>query len=172
MRGLRELRELREYKIENVFVKAVKKAGGVAYKLTSQTANGLPDRLVLLPLAKCCFVELKSTGRVMRALQIKRGNQLKTLGFPVVCIDRIEQIAPCIKAIQTWTPGTLFPQNIGAKIPELPDTALPMYMQDMSDYGETLEEPPEDIAYPPSSPEADFCAISTDGSGADRSGAE
>ena len=41
---------LREYVVENEFVKAVKAAGGVAYKLTSQTTNGLPDRLVLCPL--------------------------------------------------------------------------------------------------------------------------
>ena len=43
---------LREYVVENEFVKAVKAAGGVAYKLTSQTANGLPDRLVLFFPAK------------------------------------------------------------------------------------------------------------------------
>ena len=43
---------MREYVVENEFVKAVRKAGGVAYKLTSQTANGLPDRLVLFFPAK------------------------------------------------------------------------------------------------------------------------
>ena len=37
---------MREAVVENEFVKAVRKAGGVAYKLTSQTTNGLPDRLV------------------------------------------------------------------------------------------------------------------------------
>ena len=37
---------MREAVIENEFVKAVRKAGGVAYKLTSQTTNGpgLPDQ--------------------------------------------------------------------------------------------------------------------------------
>ena len=51
---------MREYVVENEFVKAVRKAGGVAYKLTSQTANGLPDRLVLFFPAKTVFVELKA----------------------------------------------------------------------------------------------------------------
>ena len=51
---------MREYVVENEFVKAVRKAGGVAYKLTSQTANGLPDRLVLFFPAKTIFVELKA----------------------------------------------------------------------------------------------------------------
>ena len=35
---------MREAVVENEFVKAVRNAGGVAYKLTSQTTNGLPDR--------------------------------------------------------------------------------------------------------------------------------
>lgn len=38
---------MREYVVENEFVKAVKAAGGVAYKLNSLTTNGLPDRIVL-----------------------------------------------------------------------------------------------------------------------------
>ena len=57
---------MREYVVENEFVKAVRKAGGVAYKLTSQTANGLPDRLVLFFPAKTIFVELKAPGKQLR----------------------------------------------------------------------------------------------------------
>ena len=34
---------MRENAIEKEFVKAVREAGGIAYKLTSQTANGLPS---------------------------------------------------------------------------------------------------------------------------------
>ena len=79
---------LREYVIENEFVKAVRAAGGVAYKLTSQTANGLPDRLVLFFPAKTVFVELKAPGKMLRPLQRKRRYQLMQLGFPVLCIDR------------------------------------------------------------------------------------
>ena len=139
---------MREYIIENEFVKAVRKAGGVAYKLTSQTTNGLPDRLVLFFPGKCIFVELKSPGKMLRALQKKRRNQLMNLGFPVICIDRKSQIKPCIKAILAWTPGEAFPDNIGVKIPDLDLAALPDYLQrqlgDMNDYGEKFEESPEE----------------------------
>ena len=90
---------MREYVVENEFVKAVRKAGGVAYKLNSLTANGLPDRLVLFFPAKTVFVELKAPGKQMRPLQRKRRYQLKKLGFPVLCIDRFSQIQPCIDAI-------------------------------------------------------------------------
>lgn len=127
---------LREYVVENEFVKAVKAAGGVAYKLTSQTANGLPDRLVLFFPAKAVFVELKAPGKMMRPLQRKRRYQLMKLGFPVLCIDKLQQIKPCINAILSWTPGEPFPEGIGAKIPDLEMARLP---SDMDDFGETLE---------------------------------
>ncbi len=145
---------MREYVIENEFVKAVRKAGGVAYKLTSQTANGLPDRLVLFFPAKTVFVELKAPGKQMRPLQRKRRYQLMKLGFPVLCIDRFSQIKPCIDAILAWTPGESFPEGIGAKVSELEITqlpsslspplssSLPAHMQDLNDYGDTFE--PED----------------------------
>ena len=135
---------MREYVVENEFVKAVKAAGGVAYKLTSQTANGLPDRLVLFFPAKTVFVELKAPGKMMRPLQRKRRYQLMKLGFPVLCIDKLYQIKPCIDAILAWTPGEPFPEGIGAKIPDLEMTVLP---SEMDDFGETLESiDPDDLA--------------------------
>lgn len=115
---------MRENVIENEFVRAVKKAGGMAYKLTSQTANGLPDRLVLFPDAKTIFVELKAPKKILRPLQRKRRYQLMKLGFPVLCINELQQIQPCINAILNWTPGESFPDGIGAKIPELEVTEI------------------------------------------------
>ena len=112
--------------------------------MTSQTANGLPDRLALFFPAKTVFVELKAPGKMLRPLQRKRRNQLMKLGFPVLCIDRFSQIKPCIEAILAWTPGEPFPEGIGAKIPELQMTTLPDQLSDMDDYGDTLE--PEDPA--------------------------
>ena len=144
MRILEGRQALREYVVENEFVKAVKAAGGVAYKLTSQTANGLPDRLVLFFPAKTVFVELKAPGKMMRPLQRKRRYQLMKLGFPVLCIDKLYQIKPCIDAILAWTPGEPFPEGIGAKIPDLEVTMLP---SEMDDFGETLEPvDPDDLA--------------------------
>ena len=135
---------MREYVVENEFVRAVKAAGGVAYKLTSQTANGLPDRLVLFFPAKTIFVELKAPGKMMRPLQRKRRYQLMKLGFPVLCIDKLYQIKPCIDAILSWTPSEPFPEGIGVKIPDLEMATLPT---DMEDFGETLEPiDPDDLA--------------------------
>ena len=141
---------MREYVVENEFVKAVRKAGGVAYKLTSQTANGLPDRLVLFFPAKTVFVELKAPGKMLRPLQRKRRYQLMKLGFPVLCIDRLSQIKPAIDAILAWSPGEPFPERVGAEVPELEITTLPSEqgsMDDLDDYGDTLEiEDPSELA--------------------------
>ena len=141
---------MREYVVENEFVKAVRKAGGVAYKLTSQTANGLPDRLVLFFPAKTVFVELKAPGKMLRPLQRKRRYQLMKLGFPVLCIDRLSQIKPAIDAILTWTPGEPFPEGVGAEVPELEIATLPSEqgnLDDLDDYGDTLEiEDPSELA--------------------------
>ena len=140
---------MREYVVENEFVKAVRKAGGVAYKLTSQTANGLPDRLVLFFPAKTVFVELKAPGKMLRPLQRKRRYQLMQLGFPVLCIDRLSQIKPAIEAILVWSPGKPFPEGIGAEVPELEITTLPSEqggLDDLDDYGDTLEvEDPSEL---------------------------
>lgn len=130
---------MREYVVENEFVKAVRKAGGVAYKLNSLTANGLPDRLVLFPMGKTVFVELKAPGKQMRPLQVKRRYQLEKLGFPVLCVDRFSQIRPVIDAIMAWVPGEQFPAGLGAQMPDLASVTLPGELSDMIDYGDTLE---------------------------------
>ena len=146
MRREPEVIVLREYVVENEFVRSVRKAGGVAYKLNSLTTNGLPDRLVLFPQGKCCFVELKAPGKQMRPLQVKRRYQLQKLGFPVFCIDRFEQIKPAIEAILLWKPGDEFPKGIGASVPDLEIASLPGGMDDLDDFGETLErEDPKEL---------------------------
>ena len=126
---------MRENEVEKQFVEAVRAAGGQALKFTSQSMNGVPDRLVLLLGGKCAFVELKAPGKQMRILQRKRRLQLETLGFPVFCVDRPEQIQPAIHALLHWKPGEPIPQGIGAKIPELPAVTLPQ--------GNTQSEKPE-----------------------------
>lgn len=116
---------MRESEVERQFVEAVRAAGGQALKFTSQSMNGVPDRLVLLLGGKCAFVELKAPGKQMRLLQRKRRQQLEALGFPVFCVDRPEQIQPAIDALIHWSPGDPIPQGIGAKIPEIHNTGMP-----------------------------------------------
>ena len=114
-----------EKTIERKLTVAVKKAGGIAVKFVSPSFDGMPDRLVLLPDGLIAFVELKAPGKQMRPLQRKRRQQLENLGFPVFCVDRVEQIGPVIGALKEWEPGKPIPKRVGAKIPEIEAVQLP-----------------------------------------------
>jgi hypothetical protein len=73
--------------------------GGIAPKFVSPGFNGMPDRLVLLPMGRTAFVELKAPGKMMRPLQVRRKRQLEELGFSVYCIDDVEQIDEVLEAM-------------------------------------------------------------------------
>jgi hypothetical protein len=47
----------------------------------------------------------------MRPLQVKRKEQLESLGFPVFCVDRFEQIRPVLDAIASWQPENTCPMS-------------------------------------------------------------
>jgi len=92
---------MQENVIERKLRTEAKKFGGMAAKFVSPGLDGVPDRLVLLPGGRCGFVELKAPGKKLRPLQEKRKKQLEALGFPVYCIDGIEQIGGVLNEIQS-----------------------------------------------------------------------
>lgn len=66
MCSLCQLKDMRERFIERKFVESVKKKGGFAPKFVSPGLDGMPDRIVLFPIGKIAFVELKAPGENMR----------------------------------------------------------------------------------------------------------
>lgn len=120
---------MRESAVEKAFVDAVRKAGGEALKFTSQSRNGVPDRLVLFFSGKAAFVELKAPGKQMRPLQRKRRKQLEALGFPVFCVDSMKQIQPAIRALAEWNPGEPIPTGIGCRYRRLKMQNCPQRIQ-------------------------------------------
>ena len=91
---------MQEKYIEQKLVAIVKSMGGMAPKFVSPGIDGMPDRIVLLPMGRIAFVECKATGKKMRPLQNKRKKQLEALGFLVYCLDDIEQIGGILREIQ------------------------------------------------------------------------
>ena len=83
---------MREKVVEGKLVRAVKKAGGLAVKLTSPGLSGMPDRLVILPAGCVAFVEVKAPGLKPRPLQIRRHEMLRRLGCRVFVLDDEGQI--------------------------------------------------------------------------------
>ena len=95
---------MREKIIEEKLTKAVKQNGGVCWKFTSPGTAGVPDRIVLMPGGRIAFVEVKAPGEKMRALQIRRKQQLERVGFSVYCLDSLEQIRPILDEVGGETP--------------------------------------------------------------------
>lgn len=78
--------------VEHKLVEAVKSNGGMCIKLLCDQLIGLPDRMCLFPGHKIVFVELKTTGRKPKRIQMYMHNKLRALGFRVEVIDTVESV--------------------------------------------------------------------------------
>ena len=74
---------LLEKDIERHLREGVKSLGGWCLKFTSPGFAGVPDRIVLMPGGKLCFVELKRPGQHERPRQNLVQRHLRRMGFPV-----------------------------------------------------------------------------------------
>ena len=92
--------KIRERELELKLRKATAERGGFCLKFTPTNWVGAPDRLVVLPGGKLGFVEVKAPGQKPRAIQERRHEQLRELGFQVSVLDDPEQIPGIIKEVQ------------------------------------------------------------------------
>lgn len=90
---------MKEKLIEQALVKAVKQKGGLCLKLTSPSLVGIPDRLILLNDGCVGFVEVKTTGKKPRKVQVKRMEQLIQLGYKAFVLDNLDDIPTLIDEI-------------------------------------------------------------------------
>lgn len=88
-----------EKDIERKLVKAIKSKKGMCIKLLCDQLIGLPDRLCLLPGHRIAFVELKTTGKKPKPIQVYVHRQLRALGFRVEVIDTLSAVDNFIKAM-------------------------------------------------------------------------
>jgi len=88
---------LQESQLEKKLTSEVKKRGGRAFKFTSPGKRGVPDRLILKPGGQALFVEMKAPGKPLEPLQVKRGSELRALGFKVYKIDSLDDIQKFIQ---------------------------------------------------------------------------
>ena len=78
----------------------IKKLGGLALKFLPNFWVGAPDRLVLLSGGKVVWVETKSTGDKLRAVQETRKKELERLGFKVFKIDNKETLDKFLQEVR------------------------------------------------------------------------
>lgn len=92
---------MREREIEKKLVDAVKTQGCVCWKFVSPGTAGVPDRIILMPMGRIAFVEVKAPGESLRKLQLARHRLLRRLGFKTFVLDNPEQIGGILDEIQT-----------------------------------------------------------------------
>ena len=83
---------IRERDIEQYLVRKVKEVGGHAFKYSSPSMRGVPDRLVLLPKGHIFFVEVKAPGKRLTKLQRVVHKKIEAMGQTVFVIDMKEQV--------------------------------------------------------------------------------
>ena len=89
---------MKEKIVENHFVWAVERTGGKTYKFTSPGRKGVADRIACLPDGSTWFVELKTKGGRLSALQKMFMSDMTLLNQRYMCLWTIEQVDEWIKS--------------------------------------------------------------------------
>jgi hypothetical protein len=89
---------MKEKIVENHFVWAVERIGGKTYKFTSPGRKGVADRIACLPDGSTWFVELKTKGGRLSALQKMFMSDMALLNQNYACLWTIEQVDEWIKS--------------------------------------------------------------------------
>ena len=82
-----------EKEIEKILRDEVRKLGGRAYKWVSPGNDGVPDRIVIFPGRPPVFLELKTDGGRMTALQQVQCKRLRELGQDVRTVYGIDGLS-------------------------------------------------------------------------------
>ena len=90
---------MKEKIVENHFVWAVERIGGKTYKFTSPGRKGVADRIACLPDGSTWFVELKTKGGRLSALQKMFMSDMTLLNQNYACLWTKEQVDEFIKAL-------------------------------------------------------------------------
>lgn len=90
-----------ESEVEKKLCKKVKEElHGRAFKFVSPGQNGVPDRIVLVPMGRIYFVETKAPGKKLRKLQKWVRGLIQELGFVVLRIDTVEKVEMFIRQVK------------------------------------------------------------------------
>jgi len=80
---------MRENFVEKKLKLAAESFRGVAFKFVPPSQTGVPDRIVILPKGKICFVELKAPRRKPSKMQRYVLRKLYRLGARVAVVDNV-----------------------------------------------------------------------------------
>lgn len=91
-----------ENEVEKHLCKRVKNdLGGWALKFVSPGQNGVPDRIILVPMGRIYFVETKAPGKKLRKLQEWVCGLIKGLGFAVLRLDTKDKVDAFVREVMS-----------------------------------------------------------------------
>jgi hypothetical protein len=90
---------VRESVLEERLRVAVRRLGGVCWKLPSKFYRGIPDRMILLPLGRVYFIELKASNGRPSAFQLSRIAFLRKIGFDARILIGPDELQAFIDAL-------------------------------------------------------------------------
>jgi hypothetical protein len=90
---------MKEKIVENHFIWAIERAGGKTWKFTSPGRKGVADRIACLPDGSTWFVELKTKGGRLSALQKMFMSDMTLLNQNYMCLWTTEQVDEWVKDI-------------------------------------------------------------------------
>lgn len=88
---------MKEKDVERHFKWAVETLGGKTYKFVSPGVKGVADRIVCMPNGTTHFVELKTKGGRLSALQLIFAADMARLDQNYACLWNVEQIDDYLK---------------------------------------------------------------------------
>ena len=86
--------------VERHLVEGVKKLGGLCYKFTSPGTQGVPDRLIITPLGRVIFAELKTDKGTLSKIQKHTINQMLIHHADVRVLYGLEQVKELLTEIE------------------------------------------------------------------------
>ncbi len=90
-----------ETDVEQYLRKKVKtELHGLALKFVSPGFNGVPDRIILVPMGRIYFVETKAPGKKLRKLQEWVCGVIRGLGFVVLRIDTKPKVDAFVREVK------------------------------------------------------------------------
>lgn len=90
---------MRESSIESKLVRMVRERGGLCFKFVSPGNPGVPDRIVITPVGRTVYVELKTEVGRLAAIQKWQHEELRKRGADVRTLKGLEQVKAFVEEV-------------------------------------------------------------------------
>lgn len=93
------LLDMKESAIEAKLTRLVRDRGGLCYKFVSPGNPGVPDRIVITPLGRTIYVELKTEAGRLAAIQKWQHEEMRKRGAEVRTLKGLEQVKEFVREV-------------------------------------------------------------------------